>query len=56
MARRDKIAIWIPKRAAEPVDRLYSLAKRRGTSVSKLTLEAILQFLDRAEREGRRRA
>ncbi len=51
MTRDHALSIYIPKGKAvqKPLERLTLLAKRKDRSVNYLIVEAILEFLDRAE-------
>jgi len=56
MARKgvmDKLSIYIPqtKQALKLVERLIKLGEREDRSVNYLVVEAILQFLDREQKE-----
>jgi hypothetical protein len=48
-----KLSIYIPqsKMKQRPVERLIELGKQRDRSVNYLVVEAILQYLDREERQ-----
>jgi len=48
----DKISIYVPRNKLElrPVERLIRLAERKDRSVNYLVVEAILEYLDRAEK------
>ncbi|MCX6096747.1 MAG: hypothetical protein NT125_08605 [Candidatus Bipolaricaulota bacterium] len=49
----DKLSIYIPqsKMAQKPVERLIQLGKKEDRSINCLGVEAILYYLDRAEKE-----
>lgn len=56
MARKqltDKISIYIPQSKAEqkPVERLIKLGEKRDRSVNYLVVEAIVEYLEREERD-----
>lgn len=56
MARKrlfDKLSIYIPqtKQQHQPIERLLKLGERRDRSVNYLAVEAILEYVDREERE-----
>ena len=48
-----KLSIYIPqsKQELKPVERLMALGKKRDRSVNYLVCEAIVEFLDREEKE-----
>jgi len=48
----DKVSIYVPRNKLElrPVERLMRLAERKDRSVNYLVVEAILEYLDRAEK------
>jgi hypothetical protein len=47
----DKISVYFPQAVLEerPLERLIKLGEKRDRTVNYLVVEAILQFLDRAE-------
>jgi len=49
--RVNTLSIYIPKSklARHPVERLVKLAEKKERSINYLVVEAILQYLDRAE-------
>jgi predicted DNA-binding protein len=49
----DKLSIYIPqsKMAQKPVERLIELSKRKDRSVNYLVVEAILEYLERQEKQ-----
>jgi len=49
----DKMSIYIPQRSLEkrPVERLIQIADQKDRSVNYVTMEAILQYLEREERK-----
>jgi predicted transcriptional regulator len=51
----DKLSIYIPQRkmAEKPVERLMALGEKQDRSINYLVVEAILQYLEREEREKR---
>ena len=56
MVRKSEVttlSIYIPKSKLDrkPIERLERLAKRVDRSINYLVVEAILQYLDRAERK-----
>ena len=48
----DKLAVYVPKEKQElkPIERLQKLARRLDRSVNYLVVQAIIEYLDRAER------
>jgi predicted transcriptional regulator len=54
----DKLSIYIPqsKMAEKPVERLIALSEKRDRSVNYLVVEAILEYLDRQEKTGGKKA
>ena len=50
----DKMSIYIPqtKIGQKPVERLIRLGEKRDRSVNYLVVEAIVQYLEREERNG----
>jgi len=48
----DKLSVYIPQSKLEkkPVERLMALGAKRDRSVNYLVCEAIVEFLDRAEK------
>jgi hypothetical protein len=52
----DKLSIYIPqsKIAQKPVERLIKLGEREDRSVNYLVVEAILDYLARQEKEGKK--
>jgi len=50
----DKLSIYIPqpKMAQKPVERLIRLSEEKDRSVNYLVVEAILDYLSRAEKTG----
>ena len=49
----DKISVYVPnnKKDLRPISRLAKLAEENDRSVSYLAVEAILEYLERAENE-----
>jgi len=49
----DKLSIYIPQKKMEerPVERLIKLSEREDRSINYLVVEAILEYLDRHEKE-----
>jgi len=49
----DKLSIYIPqsKVAQKPVERLMGLSKKKDRSVNYLVVEAILEYLERQEKQ-----
>ena len=49
----DKLSVYIPQSKLEkkPVERLMALGAKRDRSVNYLVCEAIVEFLDREEKE-----
>jgi len=52
----DKLSIYIPRKSMKkrPVERLIKLSEKRGRSINYLVVDAILQYLDRAEKKEAR--
>lgn len=50
----DKLSIYIPQKKMDenPVERLIKLGKKRDRSVNYLVVEAIIQYLDREEKQA----
>lgn len=50
----DKLSIYIPQKKMDenPVERLIKLGKKRDRSVNYLVVEAIVQYLDREEKQA----
>lgn len=50
----DKLSIYIPqpKMEQKPVQRLMKLADKRDRSINYLIVDAIIQYLNREEKEG----
>lgn len=53
----DKLSIYVPqdKRQQEPIERLTELAKRQDRSVNYLVVQAILDFVEREEKQEKGR-
>lgn len=49
----DKLSIYIPQKKMEerPVERLIRLAEKRDRSINYLVMEAILDYLNREEKD-----
>jgi predicted transcriptional regulator len=49
---RDRITIWIPKKAVEArlLSRLEKLAREEDRSLGQMAVRALLEFVDRAEK------
>ena len=54
VTRENALSVYISKTKAEkrPLERLAKLAKKKDRSVNYLMVEAILEYLDRAEKES----
>jgi predicted transcriptional regulator len=54
VTRENALSVYISKTKAEkrPLERLAKLAKKQDRSVNYLMVEAILEYLDRAEKES----
>jgi predicted transcriptional regulator len=52
----DKLSIYIPQKKMQehPVERLIKLSEKRDRSVNYLVVDAIVQYLDRQEKESRK--
>jgi hypothetical protein len=52
----DKLSIYIPQKKMQerPVERLIKLSEKRDRSVNYLVVDAIVQYLDRQEKENRK--
>jgi predicted DNA-binding protein len=54
----DKLSIYIPQKKMEerPVERLMKLSEREDRSINYLVVEAILEYLNRHEKTGGKKA
>jgi len=52
----DKLSIYIPQKKMQerPVERLIKLSEKRDRSVNYLVVDAVVQYLDRQEKENRK--
>jgi hypothetical protein len=52
----DKLSIYVPqsKMVEKPVERLVKLSEKKDRSINYLVVEAILEYLDRHEKMGRK--
>ena len=52
----DKLSIYIPQKKMQerPVERLIRLSDKRDRSVNYLVVDAIVQYLERQEKENRK--